>query len=249
MTGLAERIPPKAGVQGCRLKIGASHVLLSSDCSARSAMEEFIGDPSGVMRKSMICKHGSRGHAVMAQLAGRPCFVKHYRCLGPGYRVLNAFRQSRAVRTWSVSWQLLALGINVPKPLFCVEERIFRFLGESYLATEFVTDAVDLLVYWKQADEPGRQAVLQLCAEKIGSMHALGWCHGDLKWRNLMIRTGGSLDIVFVDIDAAHRCRIARARQARSDLDRFLRDLEQYGACNLTVQDFQVAWRNFSGIR
>lgn len=203
-------------------------ILLSPGAANREVLEAFLPCPEGFLRGGTVFKPGSRGFAVMAVIAGRACFIKHYRCLGWSYRLRNAFRASRAARTWEVSHRLLALGVPVPAPLFCVEERRSRLLGDAYLVTEFVAGSFDLLEYWGRANASAREAVLRRCAEVLGKMHAAGCCHGDLKWHNVLVRVNDeSLEIVLVDVDAACcRPRVSR-RQAEADLRRFVSDLER----------------------
>jgi len=210
-------------------------ILLTPGDANREVLQAFLPSPQGFLREGRVFKPGSRGFAVMAEIAGRPCFVKHYRCLGWTYRVRNAFRTSRAIRTWEVSHHMLARGVPVPVPLFCIEERQFRLLGDAYLVTEFIDGGLDLQQYWEHATAPAREAVLRRCAEVLGRMHAAGCCHGDLKWNNVLVRGGdGYPEIVLVDVDAAC-CRVRlNRRRAAADLRRFVSDLERAdpaGAC------------------
>jgi tRNA A-37 threonylcarbamoyl transferase component Bud32 len=222
------------------------NIHLSPGVGNREVLEAFLPSPEGFLRGGTVFKPGSRGFAVMAVIAGRACFVKHYRCLGWSYRLRNAFRTSRAVRTWAVSHRMLALGVPVPAPLFCVEERRSRLLGDAYLVTEFVAGSCDLLEYWGRVTAPAREAVLRRCAEVLGRMHSAGCCHGDLKWHNVLVRViDESPEIVLVDVDAAHcRTRVKR-RQAESDLRRFVSDLDRADPSGVCRGLFLSEWERW----
>jgi len=222
-------------------------ILLDSEDNNRSLLKAFLEDPQGHVLAGEVYKPGSRGYAVKVLLAGQDVFVKEYRCLGTSYRILNAFRRSRAVYSWSVSWKLLAAGVIVPRPLFCVENRTCRLLDEAYLATEFVSGGVDLLSYWKKASEETRSRTLGKCAEVLGKMHALGWRHGDLKWKNILIReTTAAPDIILVDIDAARHCSFQKKRRITSDVSRFIKDLKKQGVNEQEVASFLLKWKSYA---
>lgn len=232
----AEVIEEKGGVRSRRLP--------EEGCD--EALRALMADPQGALNQGFVCKRGSRGYAVAVRLAGLDCFVKHYRPLGFRYRFLNAFRESRALRAWKVSRHLQALGVAVPRPFFCVEWRRWRLLGDAYLATEFVAGGTDLLTWWENASSAERIPVLAECARVIGTLHARGWCHGDLKWRNLLVKCEEKVNVVLVDIDAAERCRWLRKRRVTADVARFLRDFQRVSASPAEVDGFLAEWRRIA---
>lgn len=234
---------PRSGKTTVCLRSGDNRILLPGGAKTRPQMEAFLSDPAGSMAKGLAHKQGSRGFAGVTSLAGQDCFVKHYRHLGLVYAIKNFFRTARAARTWKVSWELISLGLRVPAPLFCIVERRFRLLGDSYLATEFIVGGVDLLKYWRANGVEQRKAVLRKCAEMIGAMHAARWCHGDLKWQNiLVVESGGQLETVLVDVDAARRHCLTGRRHATNDMNRFVRDLKKARADEEMVRLFVSAW-------
>lgn len=222
------------------IRSGANRILLPSAGANREQMEAFLADPDGCMARGAVCKSGSRGYAVVVELAGLDCFVKHYRRLGFIYVLKNLFRTARAVRTWNVSWKLLKLGIRVPRPIFCIESRRFRLLGDAYLATEFVANGIDLRKFWRGATEEERLVALIKCAEIIGALHAAGWSHGDLKWQNiLVVANSADPEIVLVDVDAARRHFWGIKRHALNDVNRFLCDMKEgVGASSSLIKVF-----------
>lgn len=227
--------------------LGSGRVLVSPGDENRAILDVFMRSPQEYVRQGRVFKPGSRGFAVMAEIGGRVCFIKHYRSRGWIYRVRNAFRPSRAARTFEVTRRLLTLGVPVPAPLFCLEQRRYRLLGEAYLVSEFIDQSINLRQFWDRSDDEARSSVLRRVAEIIGKMHAAGCCHGDLKWNNLLVGTSGSaFRIVLVDLDAAS-CRpgIGR-RRCETDLRRFLRDLAAVDPTGGYRRQFLAEWQRWT---
>ncbi len=207
-------------------------------------MEALLPDPDSALGGAEVFKRGSRNHAVRLDVGGRPYFLKRYNCLGWLYRLGNAFRSSRAVRTWRMTLAFAARGIPVPEPLLCLEERRFRLLGRSYLVSELVEGGESLHLLWPRLDEGQRREVLMALADVLGRMHATGAFHGDLKWNNILVRPGGgSPRVVLVDLDGSSVGFMFRRRRARKDIDRFLKDLDVQGHAPHLVPFFHEAWR------
>lgn len=180
---------------------------------------------------------------TVVTLGGLSYFFKRYNCLGFGYQVKNIFRQSRALKSWSAGWKWLELGLPTPRPIACMEERSLRLLGRSYLLFESIVGAHSLLDAWEKLDGARQRQVLNSLGTEIGKMHRYGVLHGDMNWRNIMIRdSSGSLEVFFVDLDGCcFSSKVTKAR-AQKDMAHFFRDMQR----NLVTEDqvslFHAAW-------
>lgn len=211
--------------------------------AAKAALEFLLPDPDGVFDNAKILKHGSRTHAGVVEVAGVLYVLKRYNCRGWFYRIGNAFRRSRAVRTWLVNWQYLVRGIPVPEPLLCLEERRFCLLERSYILMEFVENSVSLKERWLQLVETEKQRLAERFGELLGRMHRLGMLHGDLKWDNIMVGNVPSPETVrLVDLDGSSAVARCDQGQAQKDFDRFLKDLDKYEADEIFRDRVTQAW-------
>ncbi len=205
---------------------GGFTVYRDNSAETQAALEALLPDPDRLLRQGEVFKPGSRGFAVKVEIAGRPYFLKAYNCLGWGYRLQNAFRKSRALRTWCVNWGFYFRGVPVPRPVLCLEERRLRLLGRSYLLTEFAEKTSNLQKVWRSVNDEERRSLLDRVVRVLGAMHRSGCCHGDLKWNNILVRgKTGSEEVCLVDLDGGRLSRQFSPASLRKDFNRFLRDL------------------------
>ncbi|MRR08116.1 MAG: hypothetical protein EG828_14555 [Deltaproteobacteria bacterium] len=203
-------------------------VLRQSAPAAESALAFLLPDPDQAFDISRILKPGSRTHVGVVEIDGVRYVLKRYNCRGWGYRIGNAFRRSRAVRTWLVNWEYLVRGIPVSEPLLCLEERRFRLLGRSYILMEFVEEAVSLRERWKQLIEAEKLRFGEFFGTLLGTMHRLGMVHGDLKWDNILVGDEPAWGTVrLVDLDGSMASVRCNRQSARKDFNRFLKDLDK----------------------
>lgn len=180
---------------------------------------------------------------AVVTLDHRRLFFKRYNCPGGIYSLKNIFRQSRALKSWKFGWKFLEFGLPTPRPVACLEERRLRLLGRSYLLFEMLDGARSLLDGWTNLCADERCVVLRRLGREIGRMHHCGLLHGDLNWRNILIRQVSSvLEIYFVDLDGCRWVgKVSRAAAAK-DMDHFYRDLQRNQATERDTEHFSEAW-------
>jgi len=180
---------------------------------------------------------------TIVTVGGRSYFFKRYNNLGFGYQVKNIFRHSRAMKSWLAGWKWLEFGLPTPHPIACMEERSLRMLGRSYLLFESIDRAQSLLDCWANFDAVQKREVLALLGADIGRMHRLGFLHGDLNWRNILIRDiSGSLGVYFVDLDGCKVSPGLTTARAQKDMNHFFRDMQRNCVTDDDTQLFFAAW-------
>jgi len=217
----------------------------SSDLHAR-VISALSSDPDRLFASGQAIVSPWQSAATdktVVTVGGLSYFFKRYNCLGFGYQVKSIFRHSRALKSWLAGWKWLELGLPTPRPIACMEERCLRLLGRSYLLFESIAGAHSLLDVWKNLDGPRQQEVLTLLGTEIGMMHRHGLLHGDLNWRNILIRDiSGSLEVHFVDLDGCRFFDKMTSSRAQKDMSHFFRDMQR----NLVTEDdaalFHAAW-------
>jgi tRNA A-37 threonylcarbamoyl transferase component Bud32 len=132
---------------------------------------------------------------------------------------------------------------GTPRPIACLEERCLRLLGRSYLLFEMLDGAHSLLDSWAGLSDQGRRDVLSLLGTEIGTMHRFGLLHGDLNWRNILVRKGSRpLEVYFVDLDGCSEVDRATGERAEKDMNHFFRDMQRNQATEQERALFQAAW-------
>jgi len=239
-------VPGEGGFE--RISRCGFSILVRPSVDALAALGVLMPDPDTSLESAIIFKPGSRTHAGMVTLEGKKYFLKRYNCRGFVYRLQNAFRRSRAVRTWWVTWEFVDRGVPVPKPLLCLEERRFRLLGRSYILMEFAENADPLVAVWPTLEAEERRSLLRKVGETLGRMHRSACLHGDLKWSNILVRRseGGEWDVCLVDTDGSCVTSRPRVDKIQKDMRRFLRDL---GAAASQDEQaiFRECWQSYTG--
>jgi hypothetical protein len=114
------------------------------------------------------------------------------------YRALNAMR---------------ALGIPAVRAVAYGARRTVHFLTACFLITEEVPDALNLTSFAQDVatgrrpfSRGQRQALIDELAGQLADMHATGCSHGNLFWRNLLVRDGpdGRPEVFFLDAQPLH---------------------------------------------
>ncbi len=110
------------------------------------------------------------------------------------YRVLNAMR---------------ALGIPAVRPVAYGGRRVAHYLAACFLITEEVPGArnltafaIDVAAGRQPLSAAQRRALLDALADQLAALHATGCSHGNLFWRNLLVRHGLDSRPEFFFLDA-----------------------------------------------
>jgi len=139
---------------------------------------------------SVITTHGKN-----SDLSRAVC-VKHYFYRGLKYVLKSMAIKSRALKSWIAGNGLLVRGISTPLPLALAEKKFGPFIYESFLITEWLTDARELNDYIRHVHQQGfpagdKNKFIQLLAATIRNLHEKGIYHADLKSTNILVRVEG----------------------------------------------------------
>jgi len=126
-------------------------------------------------------------------------------------RLTRGLQTARAVRNFRLGHKLLRLGIATPRPLLAVSPSWRIFMRPAFLATEWLEGTMPLDAFLRAAASmpAGRQlAILRETANcvgrLIGTLHAQGFAHRDLKATNLLVREWqGKIEVFVIDLDGA----------------------------------------------
>lgn len=181
----------------------------------------LLADLDGAMAHGSLLKDGRTVTVVKLQWGERTLVIKRYNIKGIGHGLSRLWRPSRAWQSWLAAHRLRFLGIDTPRPLALVEERLGPLRRRAWLVSEWC-DGTPLRRMLDADTEPPQPVGAALCAifdtlvrERIQ--------HGDLKATNLLWEAGR---VWLIDLDAttAHDDARAFARGWSRDRARLLRN-------------------------
>jgi tRNA A-37 threonylcarbamoyl transferase component Bud32 len=137
-------------------------------------------------------------------------------------------------------------GMEVPEVVAYGEQRHRGTLFAAFIVTKEIPDTINLTEFardqWFGMREPERSATYKqiserLCAQ-VKAMHAAGFFHHDLKWKNILLRhDAAGWHPIWIDCPRAARIRLRKRRSVIIDLGRLGRLAGQY----LSVKQ-QLRW-------
>lgn len=151
-------------------------------------------------------------------------------------RLANLFRKNRTLSTFSAARELLKRGISTARPIAVVIPRRHRFNRPSYLLSEWIPHAQNLMQFAEYVSEHPRMPQSRLrqglfaVAQLVSDMHTAGVAHRDLKAGNLLLRKElrQPLTAYVIDLDGVTCSR-------HVNITRRLRDLSRLGRASLSM--------------
>lgn len=146
-------------------------------------------------------------------------FVKRYYYTPWRKRLRGLFRgtflgEHRAQAEFRWLNAMRALGISAVRPVAWGERRVAHFVAACFLITEEVPEAVNLTTFAsevragrRELSPAQRSAMVRRLAAQLAEMHAAGFAHGQLFWRNILVRLGpdGGPEYFFLDAEPPRR--------------------------------------------
>ncbi len=160
-----------------------------------------------------------RWAGTLAVEGGISLFIKQFRIVGRWQRYKYLIRPSRAMKEWLISRFLSQKGILTPRALGVLEKRVYGVPTESFLVTEALDPARDLIDFCKDRlsgpdDVEGRDQILRLLATTVRRIHDSGLFHRDLHGGNFLVSDEGSLSLYLIDLHQTRKqSRISQAQR------------------------------------
>lgn len=156
---------------------------------------------------------------------GRPGFyLKRYYYPSWRKRLELAFRGTffgvhRGLAEFRALQALRLLGIPAARPVAYGARRVGHFVAACFLITEEVPQAHNLTTFARHVGDERqslslaqRRQMIRRLATEVAAMHAAGFLHGQLFWRNILIRQNpdGTAEFFFLDAHPRSRLRAGR---------------------------------------
>lgn len=176
------------------------------------------------LRQPRIGELRGRGVAIVAELAGGACVVRHYHRGGAMAGVLGdkypRGGRNRVLRELQASEVARARGVPTPE-VRCgawYEHGVFRRFD---IATSYIPDSRDL-AHVLFGDAAAADAAVSATADLIRALLHAGLIHNDLNLKNILITEERAY---ILDLDRCHIADQVSPVQARAMRDRFFRSL------------------------
>lgn len=139
---------------------------------------------------------------TMIKVASRNYYVKKYEFAGRHLRRLVGRTRVRA--EWENLQYFQSLGIPTARVVAYGEQSFPHFSRQGMLVTEEIPDCHDLASLAEKnkklfADKVWLERVFNRLADHVSKLHHSGFCHGDLKWRNILVGDSESPEVYLID--------------------------------------------------
>jgi serine/threonine protein kinase len=140
-----------------------------------------------------VRKNAPESAVTLIRLPGRPMVcVKEFRWRGMPHALKGLFRATQGARTFRNGWLLHRAGISAALPLALVRARRSGLIHSEWVVMQVIPEATELDRYLVKRISAGwtpeeRRGLTRLLGRFIGSMHARGIFHSDLKTCNILV--------------------------------------------------------------
>ena len=146
-------------------------------------------------------------HVVRIRAGNRDYYVKRYQARGKHCR--KALGRSRPLVEYRNLAYFARMGIPVPRVVAYGSQRTLGLFRRGAIVTEGVLEATDLETLVRvRPDLLGNRTwllqVLRTLADYVRRLHEDGLTHQDLKWRNILVTTGETPNVFFLDCPSGH---------------------------------------------
>lgn len=148
---------------------------------------------------------GSMGDVIYVEHEGKSYYVKRY--VRAGGHVHGWVGTPRVQREWRNLARFAAWGLKVPEVVARGYARRRGRFWRGVLITRAIEHSADLATLARHRDARLRERrwrtrVSDQVADALAVLHKHGFCHGDMKWRNLLVTGGPSPHLFLIDCPA-----------------------------------------------
>lgn len=202
---------------GLRLRLDPAYEAFARDVLAPGAAD------LARLPGAQVVKHNRVRTVVRLPAPGGDLFVKRFRALRPGERLLSLVRGSPARREWAALVHLAGRGVPCPPPVLLAEERRRGLVVASVLATRALeAEGLPERLRALRAAGARRDDLLAGLARLMRAVFAAGVDHPDLHAGNVLVR--GPDELFVLDLHSA-RLRAPGAALRRRRLGRLVHSL------------------------
>lgn len=145
----------------------------------------------------------SVSRVLRVSLGGKRYYVKHYFAVGSGWW-RNLLWPQRVEKEWNNLMAFAGWGIPTARLVAYGQERRWGRFVRGSLVTEELPATMDLAQLARAADPRLKDgawvaAVSAQLARATRTLHAAGFVHNDLKWRNLLVDRSDPPRLFFID--------------------------------------------------
>jgi serine/threonine protein kinase len=178
----------------------AATILNHGEQSLTDFVLKAIEEHARVMRskESAIRKDAPESGVTLVDLPGFPrVCVKEFRWRGWLHALKGIFRPTQGLRTYHNGQRLSQMGISCARPLGLVRKSTLGTVRTEWVIMEVIPGALELDRYMVKQISLGwtpdeRKGLARLFGRFIGSIHARGVFHSDLKTCNIVVSDAGS---------------------------------------------------------
>ncbi|HMK33838.1 MAG TPA: lipopolysaccharide kinase InaA family protein [Desulfomonilaceae bacterium] len=141
----------------------------------------------------LILKNAPESAVTIVTLAdSRPVCVKEFRWRGWAHAMKGLFRPTQGARTFRNGWRLRNQGIGASAPLALASRKKCGLTESEWVIMEVIPEALEMDRYltkkmttpWSSEEKRG---VARMFGRFMGSLHATGIFHSDLKTCNILV--------------------------------------------------------------
>lgn len=173
----------------------ASRILQSREDDVRKFAVACLQEHARLLsaKTKAVLKNAPESAVTLVELPGSPkVCVKEFRWRGWGHAAKGLFRQTQGARTFRNGWRLLEHGISAAAPLVLATRSTFGMIRSEWVIMEVIPGALEMDRYvekriassWNLEEMRG---LSRLFGRFMGSVHAKGVFHSDLKTCNILV--------------------------------------------------------------
>jgi len=185
----------------------------------------WANNPDAAFESATMVKDGGSQTIIQTRIDNQQAIIKRYNIKNIIHQATRALRPSRAHTSWIAAHSLRFYGINTPRPIAMIEQRIGLIRRHAYFMSEYIDGTTVQDFFNEEAIDLDAQHIASKLIDIFKLFKLAHISHGDTKATNFMVADN---DVFVLDLDAVHFHSSERAfnRAFNKDIQRFLRNWE-----------------------
>lgn len=185
----------------------------------------------------------------------RTVVIKEFRTRGID-KLKSAFFPSKASKAWEGASALYIRGLNTPAPVAYLEERVGRFVKQSFFISEMIDDVEEIRFLFPFLEPDKLKELLSALADFLSQVQSEGLLHRDLSDGNILVRRNNEgFEFYLIDTNRIRvKKRVMASQQVKSLVRMGIpRDFQKYFLEKYTKADrlslYIWLWYRFNKVR